>query len=156
MRHAVALFAVLPARALLVGTRAPHPPVRAPAARADFASFEKSFKDELYKQDMLDKNKALRLAEEALPGLLNGFKADGLALRVGIDECRAAGASVAELKQLIEALKKADPSLVTEVDEAILLGADQVREMSLPQPARPPQDSFLTEEQFQAPPWPQP
>merc|ERR1711924_174133 len=49
-----------------------------------------------------------------------------------------------------EALKKADPSLVTEVDEAILLGADQVREMSLPQPARPPQDSFLTEEQFQA------
>ena len=67
-----------------------------------------------------------------------------------------AGASVAELKQLIEALKKADPSLVTEVDEAILLGADQVREMSLPQPARPPQDSFLTEEQFQAPLWPQP
>ena len=150
MRHAVALFVVLPARALLVGTRAPHAPVRAPAARADFASFEKSFKDELYKQDMLDKNKALRLAEDALPGLLNRFKADGLALREGIDECRAAGASVAELKQLIEALKKADPSLVTEVDEAILLGADQVREMSLPQPARPPQDSFLTEEQFQA------
>ena len=64
VRHAVALFVVLPARALLVGTRAPHAPVRAPAARADFASFEKSFKDELYKQDMLDKNKALRLAEE--------------------------------------------------------------------------------------------
>jgi hypothetical protein len=123
---------------------------RAPAVRSDFGSFEKSFKDELYKEERLEKNRAVFLAGDALPSLLNGFKADGLALRQGIDDMREAGANVAELRPFIEALKKASPSLVTEVDQAILSGAEQVVEFSKPQPARPPPDSYLTSEQFHA------
>ena len=87
---------------------------------------------------------------DALPTLTNGFKASPILLREGIDTAREAGASVAELKPYVVALRKADASMVNEVDEAILLGADQVSEMSKPQPARPPPDSFLSEVQFEA------
>merc|ERR1712032_1771145 len=48
------------------------------------------------------------------------------------------------------ALQKADPTLVTEVDVAFLKGAEQVAQAMLPQPAKPPPDSFLTDEQFQS------
>ena len=142
---------LLPASdALLLGTNAAVVR-RAPAPRAaDFSSFEKSFTDELYKEEFLDKNKALHDMEDALPKAVNGFKADGLALREGIDEAREAGATVYELKRFVEALKKADPSLFNEVDAAILLGAEQVVEAGIPQPARPPPDSYLTPQQFQA------
>ena len=134
--------------ALTVGLRAVAP--RAPAPRADFASFEKSFNDAMYEDERLDKNKALLMLKDSLPGVTNGFKADGLALREGIDEAREAGASVMELKRFIEALQKADPTLVTEVDEALLFGADQVAEFSLPQPAKQPPDSYVTADQFEA------
>lgn len=135
--------------ALLIGT-APRAAVRVASPQAQFGGFEKSFNDALYKDERLEKNKAIRDAEDALPNLLNSFKADGLALRQGIDELREAGATVSELKRFIEALQKADPTLITPTDEAILSGADQVRELSLPQRAKPPPDTFLTEEQFEA------
>ena len=143
----VTMLTVPSCAALVLGTRARPVAARACAARADLSSFEKSFMDDLYMEDYLEKNKILCQLNEALPSLIKG--ADGLALREGIDEAREAGASVKELKRFVEALKKADPSLVTETDEAILLGAEQVVIASAPQPARPPPDSFLTDEQFQ-------
>lgn len=104
--------------------------------------------DDLYMDEYLDKNKALLDLKEALPSLVKG--ADVKALRAGIDAALEAQASVAELKPFIEALQKADPALVTEVDEAILKGAEQVAEASAPQPARQPPGSYLLPEQFDA------
>ena len=123
---------------------------RALPPRADFASFEKSFNDELYKEERLEKNGILSNLILELPNVANGFKADGLALRQGIDDAREAGATVVELKRFIDALKKADPSLITEVDEAVLLGVEQRNLAAQPQKARPPSDTFLTDEQFEA------
>lgn len=98
----------------------------------------------------MDKNKALCKLNEALPSISNLGKADAISLREGIDEAREAGASLKELKRFVEALQKADPALVTETDEAILKGVEQVVVASAPKPAAPPPDSFLTEQQFQA------
>ena len=123
---------------------------RAPPPRADFGSFEKSFNNELYKEERLEKNGILSDLILELPNVANGFKADGLALRQGIDDAREAGATVVELKRYIDALKKADPSLITEVDEAVLLGVEQRNLAAQPQKSRPPPDTFLTDEQFEA------
>ena len=134
---------------LLLGS-APRVATRVPAVRADLASFEKSFMDNLYIEERLDKNKALYDLKEALPSLLGLVKADAPTLRQGIDEAREAGAGVAELKPYVEALQKADASLVTETDLAILKGAEQVVAASGPVIAKPPPDSYLTMEQFEA------
>jgi len=135
--------------ALTFGARATFEP-RALVARSDFASFERSFNDQLYEDERLEKNRANRGVEAALPQLGNGFRADALAIREGIDEAREAGATVVELKPYIEVLRKADPSLLNETDEAILTGAELAAQASLPQPAKPPRDSYLTAEQFEA------
>ena len=152
----VAILLALPAcAALTVCARAPSNALastrvatRAPAVCADLSSFEKSFLDGLYQEEYLDKNRALFNLKEAMPGLMK--KADGPALRAGIDEAREARATVKELKPFILALKEAAPELVTETDEAILLGSEQVAAANEPQPAKPPPGSFLSDEQFQA------
>ena len=102
-------------------------------------------------EEYLEKNKAICDLKDAMPSVLNGLKADAPALRRGIDEAREAQASVAELIPFIEALKKADPSLITEVDEAILKGKEQVDEAIVQgRTAQQPQDSYLLPEQFEA------
>jgi hypothetical protein len=140
------LLAAVDALSRVGSTRLPG--VARAAVRADLSAFEKSFMDDLYMEDYLDKNKALCDLRAALPSLVKG--ADVPALRRGIDEAREAQASVAELKPFILALRKADPSLITEVDEAILAGAEEVRIASAPQPAKTPLDSFLLDDQFEA------
>lgn len=158
--HAVALL-VAPSHALL---RTPGvapscargvSPRRVTTARTrpvhlDFSFFEKSFTDELYKEERLEKNAALFDLYRALPSFGSLGKCNAKEIRQGIDEAREAGATVAELKPYVEALQKIDPSLVTETDEAVLRGAEQVVVASAPRPARPPPDSYLTEEQFEA------
>jgi len=128
--------------------RRPAAAARAVAPRADLSAFEKSFMDDLYIEDYLDKNAALCELRNAMPSLLK--PADTAALRRGIDEAREAKASVGELKPFILALQKADPSMVTAVDDAILAGADQAAEAAAPQPAKQPLDSFLLPEQWEA------
>ena len=136
------------AHGVVLGTRASAQAARAPAARLDLSSFEKSFMDDLYMEEYLEKNRALVACREALPSLLQS--ADAAALRRGIDEARECQAGVAELKPYIIELQKLDPSMITEVDEAILSAVDQVVEASKPQPAKMPLDSFLLPAQFDA------
>lgn len=147
MQGVIVLCVLQATSALLIGTAAQLSSARAPAAHADLSAFEKSFMDDLYMEEYLDKNKAMRDLREAMPSLLQ--KADAPALRQGVDEAREAGASLVELKPFVEALKEADPTLLTETDAAILKGVEQVVAASAPQPARKPPDSFLTDDQFQ-------
>ena len=137
MRMAITAAYVTGCHAVMLGARSLAPAVqRSPSPRADFSAFERSFKDELYKEEMLEKNRALLDAFQALPSLGSLGKADAPQLRRAIDEARECGASLDELKRYVEALQKIDPSLTTETDLAILKGAEQLIEARKPQPVR--------------------
>ena len=95
----------VPASSLMLGVRTRTYAatwLRARTARSDFSAFEKMFTDEMNKDELLEKNKAMHdlwLSTEKLGGILQ--KADGPALRKGINEAREAGAALRDLKPYV-------------------------------------------------------